>query len=195
MTTTSVQIVSPPIRPEDHLSVEKTKFTLDPTGWRVSTALATNLPGTASGSDLALVGGTFGAASPVIESSDSDNTSVTQRARRQYVLPDNYQPGQPLQIRSHARMTTNTADTSATIDFEIHKVDREAGIGSDLVQTAAASINSTAWGDDVFTVDGSGLNPGDVLDVRMTIAIVDASVTGVTKAQVGEVRMEVDTRG
>src|SRR5690349_17053811 len=50
--------------------------------WRVWDALHTNLPGTSAADDLALVGGTFGAASPSIQTYDVKAAGAqTLRAR------------------------------------------------------------------------------------------------------------------
>jgi hypothetical protein len=161
---------------------------------RVHDALATNLPGTAADDDLALVGGTFGSASPKVSSGDVKAAGCTRYARFQFQLPAEYDAGQTVTLRASAGMTTTPADGSATLDFEVYKSDREAGIGSDLCGTAAQSINSTAWADKSFTITPTGLTAGDVLDVRMTITVVDTATGTAVIADVGAIEMLIDIR-
>lgn len=155
------------------------------TDFRVHDDLAALLPGTASGDDLAIIeGGTgFGTDAPTVRTSDAANTTVTQRARIQYKLTDNYQAGQDVVIRLRAGMITTVANGTATIDVECYQHDEDGAVGSDLCQTGAQSINSLTKANLDFTINPATLAPGDMLDIRVTIAITD-SATGT--AVIGE---------
>lgn len=184
--------------------LQRTKFKqydLDPfpiplISWRVWDALHTNLPGTAATDDLALIGGTFATASPVIQAGDLKAAGATnRRARTMVQLPHNYVAGETILLRAHCGMVTTIADVSCTVDFEVFKSDGEAGIGSDLCTTAATTINSLTDADKDFTIDGSGLNPGDMLDIRMTVACNDAATATAVIPQVGSTKLLCDTKG
>jgi hypothetical protein len=162
---------------------------------RVHDALHTNLPGTSATDDLALSGGTFGTDSPKITTGDVKASTVTRYARFQFELPPEYDGGETVTLRMHAGMETTVADTSATIDVECYKSDREAGIGSDICGTAAQSINSLTLADKDFSITPSGLAAGDVLDIRLTVAVTDSSTGTAVIASIGAVEMLLDIKG
>ena len=162
---------------------------------RVWDALATNLPATPATDDLGLVGGTFGSASPKISTGDVKAAGCTRYARFQFQLPVEYDAGASVTMRLHAGMTTTVADTSATVDVECYKSDGEAGVGSDICATAAQSINSLTDADKDFTITATGLSAGDVLDIRLTITVVDAATGTAVIADIGAIEVLVDIKG
>jgi hypothetical protein len=166
------------------------------TDLRKYTDLTLVLPNAASGSDLGLISGTYASASPCIETGDLKAAGATIRyARFQLRMPMEFVAGQTVTLRAHAGMVTTVADTSATILFEAYKSDGYAGIGSNLVSTAATTINSLSAADKDFVVDGSGLNPGDVLDVRVRMTITDAATGTVVKGRIGAITLLCDVQG
>ncbi len=172
------------------------RFQIPMTAWRVWDALHTNLPGTSATDDLALIGGTFGTASPTIQTSDLKAAGATSRYARCLVqLPAEYDDGETVQIRAHAGMKTTVSDTTATIDFEVYESDLEEGIGADICATAATTINSTTLADIDFTITSSGLVAGDVLDIRMHVAINDGATGTAVIGMVGNVDLLCDIRG
>lgn len=166
-------------------------FPIPLTDFRVWDALQTVLPGTPATDDLALIGGTFGTATPSLRSEDLKTAGATnKRARVLVQLPWDYQAGQSVSLRFAAGMITTAADTTATLDCEVYKLqnDPDDAIGSDLVTTAATTMNSTTFANIDFALTSSGLSAGDVLDVRITMAISDgagatAVVGGLTSAK------------
>jgi hypothetical protein len=164
--------------------------------WRVWDAFGTNLPATPASDDLGLVGGTFGTASPTIQSGDLKAAgATTRRARVTFSLPTEYVAGQAITIRAHAGMDTTVSDGTATLDFEVYKSNDEAGIGSDLCATAAQSINSLTDADYDFSITSSGLSPGDTLDIRMSVTVNDAATVTAVIAVVGGVKLLLGVKG
>lgn len=177
------------------LALETKKFVIPLSDLRVWDAVATNLPGTAAADDLAFNGGTFGTSSPTIRTDDVKASNTTRRARFLVALPAEYEPAGTVTIRANAGMITTVSDTTATIDFEVYESGKDTTIGSDLCATAATTINSLTFGSKDFSVTASGLVAGDLLDVRMTIAINDgATVTAVIGA-VGSIELLCQVRG
>ena len=120
--------------------------------------------------------GTWATDAIVIQTSDAKNTTVTQRARFVYRLPMNYVSGQAISVVAWAGMKTTVANGTATVDFEAYKKNDSTGLaGSDLVTTAATTINSLTASDKAFVIDPTGLAAGDELDIRVTIAITDTA--------------------
>mgnify|MGYP006372672731 FL=1 len=166
-------------------------FPIPLTDFRVWDAMQTVLPGTPATDDLGLVGGTFGTATPSLRSEDLKTAGATnKRARVLVQLPWDYQAGQSVTLRFKAGMITTVADTTATLDCEAFKLqdDPDDAIGSDLVSTAATTMNSLTFANIDFVVTPTGLSPGDILDVRITCAVNDAAgatavIAGVTSAK------------
>lgn len=178
-------------------SIEQTAeavFAIPLSSLRVHDALATNLPGAAADDDLALIGGAFGSASPKISTGDVKGAGCTRYARFQFQLPAEYDAGQTVAIRASCGMTTTAADGTATLDFVVHKADREAGVSADICATAAADINDTSWADRTFQITPTGLTAGDVLDIRMAIVITDTATGTAVIGDVGALEMLVDIR-
>ncbi len=161
-------------------------FPIPLTDFRVWDAMQTLLPGTPATDDLGLVGGTFGTATPSIRTEDLKALGATnKRARVLVQLPWDYVAGQSVKLQFKSGMITTVSDTTATLDCEAFKLqgDPDDAIGSDLVTTAATTINSLTFADVEFVVSPSGLSPGDILDIRVTIAVNDgASATAVIAA-------------
>jgi hypothetical protein len=154
------------------------RLKLNPVDWRIWDAVQTNLGATAtSDDDLSISGGTFASASVVIATGDVKAVSKTRYARIFVPLPACYVTGSTCTIRAYSGMKTTVADTSATVDFECYRSNDAGGIGSDLCTTSAQSINSLSASNKDFVITPASLLPGDMLDIRMTIATVD-SATG-----------------
>ena len=120
--------------------------------------------------------------------------ATTRRIYFSVPIPANYEDGETIQIRVRAKMETTLADVSCTVDLEAY-VGSSGAVGSDLVTTSAQSMNSLTAANYDFTLSGSGVNPGDLIECRLSIACNDAaSATAVTPA-VYKVSLLCDTRG
>lgn len=190
--------LSPPVPKDNILALaELQPFTVPLTDFRVWDAMQTPLPGTPATDDLGLVGGTFGTATPSLRTEDLKALGATSnRARVLVQLPWEYQAGQSIKLRFKAGMITTIADTTATLDCEVYKLqsDPDDAIGSDLVSTAATTINSLVFGDIDFTVNPSGLSPGDILDVRITTTVTDGASGTAVIAGISSARLLADVR-
>tara|TARA_Y100000310_G_scaffold342361_1_gene445311 strand:- start:1154 stop:1828 length:675 start_codon:yes stop_codon:yes gene_type:complete len=172
------------------------KFVIPLTAFRVFDALQTNLPGTAAADDLGLIGGTFGTNSPTLQTSDLKAAGATNmRARCLVALPAEYDDGETVQIRVHGGMKTTVSDTTATVDIECYESDKEEGISADLCTTAAQDINSLTAGDDDFTITPTSLVSGDVLDIRVTVAINDGATGNAVIGIIGSIELLCDIKG
>ena len=170
------------------------KYMIPWNNFRVWDAFQTILPTTSASDDLGLSYGTLGSSGTSIRTSDLVGTSVTRYARFMFSIPAEYDAGETINLRAHAGMTA-VAEVSATVDFSAYKHDNESGVGSDLVATAATSINSTTLASKDFDVTATGINPGDLLDVRMAVAVNDTGGSGACIAVVGGVWALLDIRG
>lgn len=145
--------------------------------WRQTAAVATVLAGTSSGSDLGYYTGTFGTAGSYIGTSDLKTAGATTRyARCLTVLPPYYAAGETVSVRFSAGMITHVADVSATLlvaAYEVARADRT--LSANLYGGAAVSINSLTFAETSFALTSSSLLPGDMLDIRVAIAVNDAA--------------------
>jgi hypothetical protein len=164
--------------------------------FRVHDAIETLLPQPAANDDLGWPAtDTFGTVTPFLTTSDSKATSVTQYARFQFYLPPEYDDGETITIRVRGGMNTTISDTTATVDVECYKADRDGAAGADLCTTAAQDIKNLTAADKSFTITPTGLAPGDWLDVRITVAVVDGATGTAVYARIYEVAMLLDIRG
>lgn len=190
------QNFAPLIARSQLLQDDLAKFVIPHTDWRVWDALTTLLPSAGASDDLGLIQGTFGSASPSIQTGDVKALgTTTRRARALIRIPAEYVAGQTLKLRFHAGLLTTLSDGAATLDAEAFKSNGEAGIGSDLVTPAAQSIKSLSLADIDFTIDGTALSPGDWLDVRISIAITDAATVTAVIGIIGESSLLADIKG
>lgn len=171
-------------------------FPVPLTDFRVWDAMATVLPSAGASDDLGLVGGTFGTATPSLRTQDCKTLTNSNRARVLIQLPWEYVAGESVTLRLKAGMITTVAGTTATIDCEAYKLqeDPDDAIGSDLVSTAATTINSLVFANIDFVVTPTSLSPGDILDVRLTIAIVDGATATAVIAGITSVKLLCDVR-
>lgn len=171
-------------------------FPVPLTDFRVWDAMATVLPSAGASDDLGLVGGTFGTATPSLRTQDCKTLTNSNRARVLIQLPWDYVAGESVTIRFKAGMITTVSGTTATIDCEAYKLqeDPDDAIGSDLVSTAATTINSLVFSNIDFVVTPTSLSPGDILDVRVTTAIVDGATATAVIAGITSVKLLCDVR-
>jgi hypothetical protein len=163
---------------------------------RVWDAIQTNLPGTAATDDLALIGGTFGTSPPVVSAGDCKALGATSRyARFMVELPECYEAGETVTLSLSAGMVTTVASSSCTVDVECYKIDKITGIGSDLCTTAATTINSLVFAAKSFTITSSALTAGDVLDIRITIAVNDAATGTAVTPTIAGIDLLCDIKG
>jgi hypothetical protein len=190
--------ISPPLAKSGILALaEMQAFPVPLTDFRVWDAMQTPLPGTPATDDLGLVGGTFGTATPSLRSEDLKTLGATnKRARVLIQLPWEYISGESVTIRVKAGMITTVAGTSATVDVEAYKLqgDPDDAIGSDLVSTAATTMNSLVFSDVDFVLSPNSLAPGDILDVRLTCAVNDGASATAVIAAISSVKLLCDVR-
>jgi hypothetical protein len=178
------------------LATETLKFNVPLEMLRVHDAFQTSLPTTASSDDLGMIIGTFGTDAVVVQTSDSKNTSTTQRGRFSVRLPHDYVAGNPLSIAAWAGMKTTVASSLATIDFEVYAKNDSTGlVGSDLVTTAATTINSLTAAAKEFVITPTGLVAGDELDIRVTIAITDSATATAVIGRIMKLYMLLSVKG
>lgn len=148
---------------------------------RVWDAIQTVIPGTAASDDLAIINGTFLTSAPSIKSSDSKAATTTQKTRFLFPVPVNYVAGSALTLRLNAGMVTTVSDTSATIDAQVARV---AAPTVDVCATAAQSINSLTAANKDFVITPTNVVAGDILDVVLTVAIVDGATATAVIGQI-----------
>lgn len=159
--------------------------------FRVHDAVQTNLPGTAANDDLAIISGTLGSAAPSLRSSDAKATTVTQYARTQIPLPPEYDAGETAGIVLKAGMVTTISDDSATVDVQCYR----NGGGSDICASAAQNCNSLTPSEKTFFLTPTSLVPGDVLDVRVAVAITDGATGTAVIGEILSVTLICDIKG
>ncbi len=165
--------------------------------WRVWNAINTPLPAAAALDDLGFVAGTWATNSPTLQTIDQtqNNGVASCFGLTLYPLPIEYVAGQTVVVRFHSYMLTTLADQSATIDLVAYESGFERDISADICDTAAQSINSTTGADFDFIITPNDLVAGNVLLLRVDVAIDDdASAPGVTGV-IGRSALLCDVKG
>jgi len=165
------------------------------TNARTWDSIATNLPAAAASDDLGLVSGTWGTNPARITAGNVRTLGAT--TRRLYLaipIPANYEDGQTIQLQIRAKIETTVADVSCTIDAEAY-VGADGALGSDLVTTSAQSMNSLFAASYDFTINATGVDPGDLLEVRLSISSNDAATATAVTPAIYSIALLCDTRG
>ena len=137
---------------------------------------------TAANDDLAVVYNTLGTLPATIETGDLKNAGATTRkVGWEFVVPDNYVPGQSLVLRIPAGMKTTVASTAATVDVNAY---RKAAPTVDICATDAQSINSLTEANKDFVLTPTNVVPGEVIDVVISVTVND---TGTGTAVIGRI--------
>lgn len=173
------------------------EYGINPALMRIHDAFASPISAAAN-DDLGIsTGGTYGTDAPYVTAGDLKALGATTRyARFLFVLPPEYVAGQSVRIVANAGMVTTVADTSCTLDFEAYKLDLDATVGgSDLVSTAAQSINSTSFAIKNFEVTSAGLSAGNILDIRVAVVCNDAATGTAVIPAIAHLAMSLDIKG
>lgn len=142
--------------------------------WDSTAALP--VAGAADDLGLYLAAGGIGVGGLYIGTGDVKAGGCVRKARFRSVLPPEYVAAGSIFIRAKAGMITTVADGSATIDFSAYEETGDALVAAtDLVTTAATTINSLTWAAKDFVIDADGLAAGDAIDFLMTITVVDTA--------------------
>jgi hypothetical protein len=88
------------------------------------------------------------------------------------------------------------ASVTATVDLEAYLSDKFGAVsGSDLVTTAATTINSLTPANKDFTLTATNLAPGEWIDFRIKVAVNDSGTGTAVIAAIGTVEFLLDIRG
>jgi hypothetical protein len=156
----------------------------------------TNLPGTPATDDLGLITGTPGTNAPKITTGDLKALGATSRRLAfELPIPANYEDGQTVNLVVRSAMETTIADVSATVDVSAYKPDGAGAVGSDLITTAATTMNSLTPSDKTFVIDGSSLLKGEKLICVVTVAVNDAATATAVTGAIYAIDLKCDTRG
>ena len=159
---------------------------------RIWDAPQTPLPTTSATDDLGLTIGTFGTSGILIQTSDMKTLTATRYCRwPQVVVPHNYEAGESILVRLFAGMDTTVSDTTATIDVEAYVTDGIGGVSADKCTTAAQDMNTLTDANLDFEL-GTTLVPGDILDIRVAIAVVDGLGATAVIANIGRAYLVAD---
>ena len=153
------------------------------------------LPNTSASDDLGFYQGTFAIASPSIRTFDVKTLTTTLYARTSLYLPAEYDAAETVQIRFFAGMITTIASSTATIDAQLYESDGQSGIGADLVTTNPITINSLTFANKDFSVTSTNLAAGDVLDLRVAIAVTDVATGTAVIGSFGLAALLLDVKG
>lgn len=163
-------------------------FPLSMEGWHVWDAMEKNIGVTAlTADDLILTTGTYGTSEPTLNTSTATALDVSQYARRQFAVPENYVAGGAITVTVKAACVTHIADTTGTLMVAAY---RRAAPTVNVVSTGGADVAGTAGTtptDFVFSFTTTNVVAGDILDIRLATTINDSTTAGTI--QISEVHV------
>lgn len=180
---------------KDHLKqVDAREYAIDLANVRVWDAVSSILPATAANDDLGIVTGTFGTNAVSIQTGNLATAGATTRyGRFEFVLPPEYVAGESVSCEITC-VTTQLADTSASIDLVVYKRNGQLGVGSDLCATSALDANNGSPTAETFTITPTTLSPGDILDCRVAYTVTDAAGSSVI-GKIDSIKFLLDVKG
>lgn len=164
------------------------------TNLRKVAVLSSLLPAADDGTSLGLVNGTYLTSNPSLRTADEKAAgAVTRTARFLFPVPEHYVAGQAITVRLNAGMTTTVADTTATANIAcVRQAAPTVDIGS---TTGAQSINSLTAADKDFTITPTDVVVGDVLDIRVSVAVNDGATGTAVIGTVNRISILLATKG
>jgi len=151
--------------------------------------------GTAGSTNLGVGTAAAGATGVDVRTSPSNGTTITQTAMFEFYLPPEYAATTNIYASFWAAMNV-ISSASCTLDITAYKVGTDGAHGSDLNSTSAIDIRTVTYAERVFTIDGSGLSPGDKLEIYVTVAATDGGGAGTDKyAKIVKTGVKCDCRG
>ena len=149
------------------------------------------LPSTADGSALGLPARTHGTEGPVLQSGFYNGDVRSESARLLVPLPADYRPGGAITLALRAIGAPLAVEM--TLEASVYCLDGQGGVsGGELCQTAAQAL-TTDWAQYQFTLDPQALAPGDVLDLRLTLAGDDTGGSAGQAGEIGDARFLLET--
>ncbi len=162
---------------------------------RVWDAVATYLPATGGSDDLGLYTGTAsGTVANQIKTGDVKTVGCVRKARFLVPIPGDYIDGETLNIIATAGMETTVSDGATEVDINCYKVQVSGDVSVDLCATAAQSCKNLTAAEKSFSITSYDLEAGDMLDVMVTLTVVDAATVGAVIARLSALILEGDRR-
>lgn len=133
-----------------------------------------------------------------LEGEVTDNETETSVGYFRFILPPAYVAAGDVTIRFRSALVKSGAPTNngSTLDLECYE-QADAAVGSDLVATAAATYAAldTYYSKD-FSVTATGLVAGDILNCKVTTAVVDSEAGAGTITWTSDpVKVLIDIKG
>lgn len=141
--------------------------------WRVWDAIETNLAAADGTDDLGLETGTFGTTAPRLNVTVATPSDDPFYARAMWIVPQEYKAGTNLTL--DITVDETVAATTATVDAVV--VNNSNSESTDICATAAQSVVGAAPTTYSFTLTGTNVEPGDVLDIRVALTLTDVAAT------------------
>lgn len=130
----------------------------------------------------------------LIKGEVSSNETETSVSYFEFILPPEYVDAGDVHVRLNAQYSGDGTNNVSTIDVSAYE-QTDGAVGGDLCATAAINLTNSFANCD-FTITATGLVAGDVLNVKVTTAIIEASDgPAAMEAQIDKVAVLTDIKG
>lgn len=119
----------------------------------------------------------------------ANSNAKTDAGLLEYMLPPNYVAGQNLTVTINTTIAIGSGALSVkTIGLAAYRTAKDGTQGGNICATSTITIPANAATDNVFTITGTSLLPGDRLVLQPTLALTETSGHNVT-ATVNSIRV------
>lgn len=153
-------------------------FYIPLTEFRIHDSLIALPPTTGAVDDIGFVDGTPGSSRSYLEIVTAADLNETSRTRCFATVPSHYPAGATLTVNMEVTETTAPTDT-ALIDLLVVRLQNT----TDINPVAAQDITGASTTTISFALTSTAIVPGDVLDIRITVAVDDATTGTGTAAE------------
>lgn len=142
---------------------------------------------------------TIGTNTILVNGEVTDNETEASVAYAQVALPANYVAGTDvsLVLPSALIKTGSPTNNGSTLDLEVYLQSNAGAVGSDLCATAAVTYAALdTWYDKTFTITGTTLVPGGILNLKITSNVIDSEAgAGTIILNLAAPKMSMSTKG
>lgn len=161
----------------------------------IQTVLPTPTP---ANDDLGITVGTWGTNPVYLSTGDVGGLGAKNfYAVYEIPLPAEYVDAQTVNIRVSAGMQTTVSDGACTVDITCYEATGASatGISADLCTTAAQDMKNLTAANKDFTITATDLVAGDMLNIRLHIAVTDAATEPAVIANIYSLKLLCDVKG
>jgi len=143
---------------------------------------------------FSIANGGYGAGTLVLNSEGANGNTKTDTLCFEFALPPEYDDGETVTIKVHAKYSGAGTVGTKTLDLEAYELDAEGATAGDICGTAIQTL-TTSFASYSFTITPAGLAAGDKILVFVQAVIQESISGGALTVTIGDIRATLDIKG